>query len=147
MDSWNKENLKKLIDALRSGEFPQITGSLCDVTRDGEVKGYCCLGVASKISEVGNFDKTNGVFVDTEGDDWGSSVLTHEVQKWLGVGQGDPYIYFGEPFKLRNYVVYSRVSCTGMNDSWRLTFPQIADMLEYFVYNNLPDNEDAPGQE
>lgn len=54
-----KDNVSKLITALRSGEYAQGKGALCEreviQTPDGEcvvtnkVKGYCCLGVAAKV--------------------------------------------------------------------------------------------------
>ena len=52
-----KDNVTKLIAALRSGEFAQGTGALCEFQRDenGDIlldekpKGYCCLGVAGKL--------------------------------------------------------------------------------------------------
>lgn len=36
-------------DALRSGEYEQVTGTLCEADEDGTV-GYCCLGVLAKIA-------------------------------------------------------------------------------------------------
>jgi hypothetical protein len=37
------EHTQKWLDALRSGEYKQITGRMCTE------KGYCCLGVAAQI--------------------------------------------------------------------------------------------------
>lgn len=40
-----KELKQKWIDALRSGEYPQTVGTLCNVS------GFCCLGVLEYVAE------------------------------------------------------------------------------------------------
>ena len=45
----NKENIRKWVEALRSGDFPQTTSTLADSD------GYCCLGVACDISGLGRW--------------------------------------------------------------------------------------------
>lgn len=49
-----KENLQKLVTALRSGEYKQAQGALSVPSLDSEGNltgkyGYCCLGVAGKV--------------------------------------------------------------------------------------------------
>lgn len=43
-----REDIQKWIDALRSGEYNQVQGTLKGRTESGEV-GYCCLGVYESI--------------------------------------------------------------------------------------------------
>jgi hypothetical protein len=46
------EKMKVWFEALRSGEYKQVQGTLCGELPDGDV-GYCCLGVYNKLFEVG----------------------------------------------------------------------------------------------
>ena len=43
-----KEIADMWCDALRSGEYKQVKGTLCGIRKDGEV-GYCCLGVLTDL--------------------------------------------------------------------------------------------------
>lgn len=70
----NKQNVRKWVEALRSGNFKQATGQLCN---DG---AYCCLGVACTIANV----SINGEHFN--------SVLPDAVMEWLGVEDSDPEI-------------------------------------------------------
>ena len=70
----NKQNVRKWVEALRSGDFKQTTGQLYV---DGS---YCCLGVACAIS---------GVSISSE---HFNSVLPDAVMEWLGVEDSDPEI-------------------------------------------------------
>lgn len=92
----NRDNIQKWVDALRSGEYKQCYG----VLSDGE--GYCCLGVACKIS----------------GKRWNelAGMLSNPVMEWLGVADDDPQL--------------GVASASQWNDCDRLTFPQIADLIE-----------------
>lgn len=47
---WNR----KLITALRSGEYQQAQGALRRIEEDGSA-GFCCLGVACDITELGSW--------------------------------------------------------------------------------------------
>jgi hypothetical protein len=144
---WNKKNLGKWIKSLRDPKKKQTNGTLMDR------KGMCCLGVVSKISRIGKFNDY-GTFEDTvvhdENGHTSSTCLTDNVQKWLGADRADPNLSLGDDYSWESlydrnqntrYSIGRYVSCTEMNDNWDLTFPQIADMLEYFIYNNLPDAE------
>ena len=70
----NKQNVRKWVEALRSGDFKQTTGQLY---LDGS---YCCLGVACVLA---------GVSIDGE---HCNSVLPDAVMEWLGVEDSDPEI-------------------------------------------------------
>lgn len=152
----NKKNLGKLIAALRDSKNKQVDSVLRGELFDQPGKfGYCCLGLVCKISRVGKFVENTGLFLDNKpvedinNENWrdkNSSYLTARAQKWLGVGSSDPCIELPSDTVHksrkgpRDYSqLPSEVSMTQLNDSWRFTFPQIADMLEYFIYNNLSD--------
>lgn len=164
--SWNKKNLGKWIKACRDPKLRQTTGILRQEKYDDDTSkyfGYCCLGVACKISRKGRFLDEMAVFRDTKpakksDEDWidrNSSYMTLGVQEWLGADSSDPVIelppeyywtalYGGDRNVFDEDTLKSlpaAISCSGLNDSWGLTLPQIADMLEYFIYNNLPDAE------
>jgi hypothetical protein len=97
----NKENMRKWIEALRSGKYAQTTGSL---RRDN---GYCCLGIACLAAGM---TPRAGRF--------GGAVyfLPKKAQKWLGISEGNPKL------------VGERASV--LNDNDRLSFPEIADLIE-----------------
>lgn len=44
-----KARRKKLVEALRSGEYKQTMGRLARKRKDNKI-GYCCLGVACKVA-------------------------------------------------------------------------------------------------
>lgn len=46
--------LEQWIEALESGKYPQATDGLCMLNDDGEVEGFCCLGV---YCEIAGFEK------------------------------------------------------------------------------------------
>ena len=50
----NVENIRKWVEALRSGKYEQNTGSL----RNADTGGFCCLGVACDISGIGEWETT-----------------------------------------------------------------------------------------
>jgi hypothetical protein len=136
---WNKKNLGKWIKALRSKRYPQAGGFLYDVER----KGYCCLGVVQKISRVCRWDEERRQFVDKHEDTYGTLFTADNPEIYL------PKEYNYSALCDKGMVdeetlakaLPDSITCSSMNDSWHLTFPQIADMLQYFVYNNLPDAE------
>jgi hypothetical protein len=50
---------RKWLKALRSGEYKGATGELMKTLKNGEPRGFCCLGVAAVISGA-PFKKLNG---------------------------------------------------------------------------------------
>lgn len=52
---------QELVDALESGRFRQVTGTLCESTGSKSV-GYCCLGVLSRVQ--GRLIKDDGNWYD-----------------------------------------------------------------------------------
>lgn len=104
MNAEQEENLKAWAKALRSDQYKQAAGALCFDD------GYCCLGVGGKVIGLTD-DELRGV-VDDEG---------------------------CEPFYYRIRAAFGLQDCLGRyeggqltnhNDSERLTFSQIADIIE-----------------
>jgi hypothetical protein len=124
----NAENIKKWVDALRSGKYKQGKGFL---NMDGE---YCCLGVACELAIA------NGVKVEVAKDvhrgddailyDGLHGYLPGVVAEWLGTGfssgfqDGENDVVIG--LDAEGY----EMSATSANDDADMTFDQIADAIE-----------------
>lgn len=52
MDSNQKELIEGWIVNLESGKYKQAKGTLCLLTPEGGVKGYCCLGVFAETNQA-----------------------------------------------------------------------------------------------
>lgn len=109
MTDEQRGHIKAWVDALRSGEFEQVEGSL----RDAEL--HCCLGVACEVyrREAGNGEWVGGAF-HVAGEKQRHH-LPKAVQKWLGIKGNSP-------------AAESRF-LTDMNDEG-IEFPAIADAIE-----------------
>lgn len=119
------------VAALRSGEYKQGHGALCqdDPEAEGE-KLYCCLGVLAELAaEAGIVSpakkeaKEEGVSVrwlySSKSGDY-SSFLSREMRKWAGIEDLDPTV-----------LIHSRsVPLSKLNDELGYTFDDIADVLE-----------------
>ena len=140
----NKENIQKLVDALRSGEYRQTGGML----RRGD--SFCCLGVACDISGLGQWKDYDGRAIGNtyyeyvydipgSGDDrshMGTAVLPTEVRDWLGVNEVNPEV---------NYVVEDDdgydaghmeiAGVASLNDDG-YSFDKIADFFERTYLND-----------
>ena len=112
-----KEHRAKWVEALRSGKYEQTDG----VLRDKEATGYCCLGVACEISEVGEW----GIELNTTSDhdeahyDGKFRLLPLSVAEWLGIATDHGYYRDGLDPK----------SLTEINDRG-FSFQKIADIIE-----------------
>lgn len=115
-----KRHRKKLVAALRSGEYRQTT----EVLTDG--KGYCCLGVACEISGLGGWVDSPmapeqwaylvGKAARPGGSNWSSAKLPELVRKYYGfAGRG------------ASYGAFSRL--IEKNDGG-VSFKKIADIIE-----------------
>jgi hypothetical protein len=86
----NKENVMKVVNKLRNGEFTQISCSL----RDFE-NGRCCLGVACEVykEEIGGeWDEHCRFFANDK--DYCDAILPQSVKEWLDFDQkAGPSIY------------------------------------------------------
>lgn len=116
-----KEDIKsQWVAALRSGDYKQGIGSL--VTGDE----FCCLGVLCDISEAGRWD-AEGYGSDSEhaGGGADAGTLPLSVVEFAGLNETDPAVN-GIPGVGRAWHL-SELNDDGM------TFPQIADVIEYFL--------------
>ena len=85
-----KEHRELWVKALRSGEYEQGQGALCQKKEDDGTIKYCCFGVACEISGLGDFtlmpNLTSGYLdfvVDEQPQD--ATVLPDAVRDWLGL--------------------------------------------------------------
>lgn len=131
----NKERLKLGLDALRSGEYQQCTGTLLHVDDEGN-KSYCCLGVLTDVAirnglegvrevvdpgregfKISDDQKRSGV----EGDH-AYALLPHAVKDWYG------FESIGPSVTVDNDVEFDEL--TYLNDNMGWNFSQIADAIE-----------------
>lgn len=118
----NKERVRLLVEALRSGEHEQARGHL-EAREDGKIK-RCCLGVACRVAMANGLElKVN------ENDGWANTlfngqddVLPHTVAEWFDFYDTNPTVAV-----LREG---DWVSATRANDSLRLNFAEIANAFE-----------------
>jgi hypothetical protein len=107
------ENQQAWVDALRSGEFKQITSTL----QSGS--GYCCLGVLCVVAERHGVPLAKNFFGELYGDNLGRQPL---VQDWVGLPQSSVNGLFSRagdyPYAL-----------TELNDRGK-SFAEIADIIE-----------------
>lgn len=131
-------NMVRLIEALRSGEYTQVTGQLGKRLPDGTV-GNCCLGVASRLAGVRGRWAWWGAGIVYDGE---PKVAPPRVQDWLGVSScsnpANPDIDYPEEYATYQEQVDDAVlifdgigSMAELNDAG-FTFAQIADILDYF---------------
>lgn len=125
----NKERVQILVDALKSGNYAQVNGTLGSVAPNGQ-RSYCCLGVACEVaikhgvSDVSRADAVPRI-------DYGRpyniayngsrSTLPQEVQRWFGFSSDNPVIlkHNDQP-----------QTATYANDVMHLNFNQIGDLFE-----------------
>jgi hypothetical protein len=110
------ENMKKVLVALRSGEYQQTQTILNDHC------GHCCLGVMCDVYEK---ETGNKLKRDAAGYIKGHSFANlPEVQKWVGLIDVHGNIYDDASNEdISESLVY-------MNDTLGLTFLEIADFIE-----------------
>jgi hypothetical protein len=120
---------KRWTDALRSGEYEQGKGGLRENT-------YCCLGVLCEIARedgIGDWDErseaTGYAFSCTEDSD--GAHLPEEVWRWAGISfiPEDEVVNGGDPV-LEISESGSTLSCVSANDTYGLSFEEIADLIE-----------------
>lgn len=120
----SKENVRKWVDALRSGEYEQTTGRLRDDA------GFCCLGVACDLygKEKNVAWEEDGVFLGR------NDLLPPAVREWLGLDRNNPELAYISPgdddivVGTSSYGVY--LPASELNDDYGWTFEQIADAIE-----------------
>lgn len=163
----NQDRVQLLIDALESDEFPQTQGKLCTVAKGGTRKWCCLgVGTIVAIRNGLNIDESleigNGTSVAGQirfhdigmGGDSSATILTEKVKQWYGFDNADPILtgktviaavgqYEGRAVthccptcdkRLTGVDGYSATTC---NDTYKMTFAQIAQAFrETFITNN-----------
>lgn len=136
----NKKQFKTWINALRSGKYKQTTGTLQDTA------GYCCLGLACKvlIKEEDILKETHEVHMSPtricnvgmiHG---GVPGQQPKAPKWLqNISQNFGYIlYKADEVRTPNSM---SLRLTYVNDVEKLSFDEIADMLELVYIHKALD--------
>ncbi len=113
----NKDNIRKLVVALRSGEYQQGRDSLC-MQEKGQ-SSYCCMGVACRLAikdgvkiEVDD-DSTYVKFDNTYSD------APQSIMDWLGIDRPQ-----------RNILQHMNDGSSAALDYEKYSFLEIADYLE-----------------
>ena len=114
-----KQKLTKLqkewVKALRSGRYKQTTGVLCNLNTGG----YCCLGVAGRVCGIPKA-KLTGI------GDLGDRDYLEVAKKKLRLRDSSGRLL--KPHEVSPYNVYTHL--TGLNDNAKLSFKEIADLIE-----------------
>lgn len=110
----NQEIKKKWVDALRSGEYKQGTEHL---KKDG---CFCCLGVLMDIYKKENGEEWTGEEQKFDG------ILSTEIVEWSEVESSDPKLFYSEKI----LPLGRKREITHLNDSKKLSFEQLADLIE-----------------
>lgn len=98
----NKELKDKWVKALRSGDYDQGKGALCQVSHTGAE--YCCLGVLYEVE--------------------------HGPDKWEDNGDGFLHTHFGSRVVYSQDPSMPACCLVTLNDSNGWTFEKIADWIE-----------------
>lgn len=127
----NQENIRKWVEALRSGTYAQTIGRLADNV------GFCCLGVACEVAIANGValskrqtESLAGTFEYAYGPEWSEGELPDIVAEWLGFyDEGDDeYSHATDPsLPTTEHPTYS---CASWNDEAKATFSKIADLIE-----------------
>jgi hypothetical protein len=152
----NLERVAALIEELRTSNRKQGTGYLHKVVGDEHL--YCCLGVATELSiqqgcpvrsslrnDLGEEQEPTNSFYDyqTDGEISDSGLLLHTVADWYGFGlTRNPSLVV--PAELRdrfNLHALYKYAATSLNDTFGLTFAQIADCFELTYFPEKWPNE------
>jgi hypothetical protein len=125
-----KENMQLWVAALRSGKYQQGFGAL---KRSSDK--LCCEGVACLVA------KEHGAQVEITysaidgwcfNDSYGRMPTT--VEEWLGVGSRTD-VLLPQPIQTaprRDEVGCDIIPFVMMNDAWKFTFDQIADVISWY---------------
>lgn len=125
------ENQKKLVAALRSGEYKQAINAL----RPNGGDKFCCLGVACDISELGRWDDDESYSVymieDDDSEERDESRLLPSVRDYYGWQSVDGVVNIFRHIKDngKNHDGMTLISLLELNDDG-FTFDQIADIIE-----------------
>lgn len=133
----------KWVEALESGKYRQATGQLA--TKSNETR-YCCLGVACEVAiENGlEVDKTEDAIFDEITYDGDYAELPTSVENWFAINQDEAIslpqdladvvterINESADYLERDYVERDSAGFAEMNDSFGLTFEEIARAIRF----------------
>lgn len=110
MNTTQRNTVRRWIRTLRSGTYPQGMGRLKSNT------GYCCLGVLCDTALPGTFTYEHGEWKYVV--DGISSLVSFPAHRWTSVT--------GFPLEIHGILMW-------MNDDARLSFDEIADMLDILL--------------
>lgn len=118
---------KKWVEALRSGQYEQGTGALVieDQTGTGVERRYCCLGVLCEVVGMVPMRLPTDDRLSYDGE---VGELPSTVVAFTGLTEPDP--------KLNKYIrptLDNEVRSLARFNDDGLTFPQIADVIDYFI--------------
>jgi hypothetical protein len=121
------ENAQHWLKALRSGDFKQSRYALKSDS------GYCCLGVACEVSDLGEFsyskpDKHLFVINEPNFYEQKTDSLPQQVAQYYKI-KSDLVILNDSD---RELIGSRQVSLDELNDDSRYTFEQIADFIEKY---------------
>lgn len=125
---------ERWIQALRSGEYSQgglmlRKDSICPLTGKNRL-AYCCLGVLCDLHSKetgGEWESLGGHFV-TYAYLGNAGLLSQAVVEWAGLPRCRIY---GDQKGLN--VMIGRKAASMLNDDDKLTFPEIADLIEAHI--------------
>lgn len=130
----NKERIRLLVNALRSGKFRQGRETLARFDARQKRYKYCCLGVACEVA------KANGLPLRRESATFGGektlefdydrTFLPRSVQDWFGFDRDDPFLATGLEF-----------SASDCNDGLKWPFRKIADAFENLYLRDDDDHD------
>lgn len=142
----NQENVATWTAALRSGAYEQTDGTMVRMVdnRDADSRlTYCCMGVAAveagaTVSVYREGLDEDGAFYEAYCQD-GADMPGRVTRSWLGLdvdmddSEQDIHIDWPEGLLSRSdKMPLDSITCSGLNDTLHLTFPQIADVIDYF---------------
>lgn len=119
------ERNREWIEALRSGNYPQATGTLCHIDPStGEVIGYCCLGLPcllQKLPVVDTWVTVRRIFAGPDSEIMWNALSSPGLRKLyrLTTSAG----HYTDPAGNPSSLAYD-------NDANHLNFPQIANIIE-----------------
>jgi hypothetical protein len=112
----NKTNIRKWVEALRSGHYKQSKRVLTKLTTDKKIKGHCCMGVACRVAIAEGIKLKQSRSLGYITYDGALGAMPDKVVNWLGVDSDDPKV-------LDNTLSF-------WNDLEGKTFKEIADLIE-----------------
>lgn len=138
----NRERVQLFINALRSGNYKQASGTLARKL-PGEDWKYCCLGVACEVA------RQNGVeiAVTDRSEDYSTNrmydnrldILPQAVREWYGFEQANPTINVPRHCDSCEEIHMEDNGATYANDALALSFGVIADGFERTYLQETPE--------